>query len=408
MLCTLLAFADVQNIACTGKLGTSISFRLDIQINNIGAVAGQITYYRKDNSTRMIPVFGNKIGDEDDVDFTVYAREYDGVKVCGYITLDIKNERVVDGRWTLDTKDLAMNSLKESDVKPGTRFFNPVTSVSKAVGSYSFSYNSGSTMMPEYGGSCELTNSNGKIAWSMGQVTPNIAEGEGVSEFDCSQFDGEIDNFKFSAYVDERFVYVWRTNPEAGICHEFGNNATLEGIYVKKDFYKSTMKDLVDWTVGVDDGDREKLVAMDLLNKATEEAEKCVNGDDASQLVNLLEADPLPIKAADILGFKKVRSYQFNNGYLSSYPFFSCKMTQEMKSIVFTKTAGSQRKTGTLSRWSDYYLAFNGYYFYNGDAIVYDAEHHELGVMKKVSDRTMIMVFQRNKFGAFEVYELAK
>ena len=150
------------------------------------------------------------------------------------MTVVDNNGNFVKGNWSLVDKELNMKNIVELEPDFGKRFFHPTNNIKDAVGKYSFTYQTGNPNMPECGGHCYLVAEKGKLHWMMGQVTPNIAEGEGMASFVDSGFKGSYQNFSFEAYVDEYFVYVWRTNPDEGQVDDWGAWATLEGVYVRE------------------------------------------------------------------------------------------------------------------------------------------------------------------------------
>ncbi|MDO5447964.1 MAG: hypothetical protein Q4F34_09320 [Prevotellaceae bacterium] len=235
MCCSLIAMADVQHFSWKGNLGDNISFQLDLQVNNVGAVAGETTYFRKNGKIAKIPVYGVQIRYENESSSALLVNEYDGNKQCGTFFISVDNNgNFMKGNWSLVDKELNMKNIVELEPDFGKRFFHPTNNIKDAVGKYSFTYQTGNPNMPECGGHCYLVAEKGKLHWMMGQVTPNIAEGEGMASFVDSGFKGSYQNFSFEAYVDEYFVYVWRTNPDEGQVDDWGAWATLEGVYVRE------------------------------------------------------------------------------------------------------------------------------------------------------------------------------
>ncbi len=226
----LLAKADLKHYALEARLGESISLKLELQENSFGVLAGQSTYNRKNGSKSVISVFGNRLDDDDDT--TLLVQEYDGTKICGEFVLTLKKGAITEGRWSLNDKTYEMNSIVMLEPDYSKRFFHPVSSAAKAVGEYAFTYVSGNG--DERGGHCDLKMVGNRLKWDMAQVTPNIATGSGTSAFADSGFKGSVSEFKFEAYVDERFVYVKQTNPGEAEVDDWGAWATLQGLYVRK------------------------------------------------------------------------------------------------------------------------------------------------------------------------------
>lgn len=226
----LLAKADLTHYALEAKLGESIRVKLELQENNFGVLAGQSTYYRKNGSQSVISVFGYRIDNDDDA--TLLLNEFDGIKICGDFTLTVKDGEITEGRWALNDKSYEMNSIVKLSPDYSQRFFHPVSSASKAVGEYGFTYVG--INGDERGGHCTLKMVGNRLKWDMQQATPGLAQGTGTSVFADSGFKGREGTFKFEAYVDERFVYVKHLNPEDGGNEDWGAWATLQGLYVRK------------------------------------------------------------------------------------------------------------------------------------------------------------------------------
>lgn len=231
MLCSLIAIADVYTYSWTGKLGDNINFRLDLQESTFGTLIGEVTYFRKNGKVAKIPAYGYILNYEGQDECSYILNEYNGTKVCGTFFFEIKDGKPV-GTWNLLDKELEINNVLGCD-DPETDeidFFNPATSAN-ATGNYEFSYSRGNGL-EDCGGSCSLKVIGGKINWEMTQVTPNIAEGNGTSNFNNAYFTGKVSNFEFEAYVDKKFIYVKRTD-NSGPVDDWGMAATIEGIYVR-------------------------------------------------------------------------------------------------------------------------------------------------------------------------------
>lgn len=236
LCCALTASADVTPWAWEGKLNGNISFRLEIEESTFGTLIGQTTYFRKNGKTAVIPCYGHRVEYDDDENIVFMLDEYDGTKQCGHFYIDLCEGKLVEGNWSLLNKTYEMSHMVDLEPIPGTEhLYHPVSNIDDACGEYSFIYDSGNEFTPEYGGSCTITKTGpNTIHWSMAQVTPNIAEAEGDSEFNGSYFVGHFGDFTFEAYVDRRFIYVKNTNDSPFEMDEWGAWSTIEGIYVRK------------------------------------------------------------------------------------------------------------------------------------------------------------------------------
>ncbi len=424
-LVALMAKADLEHYAWELNLGESIKMKLELQENSFGVLAGQSTYYRKNGSESVISVFGFRLDQDEDVVFAV--KEYDGTKICGDITLYLNSGSIREGFWAMGEKSYEMNNIEVLEPDYSKRFFHPATSASKAVGEYAFNYEGGNG--DELGGHCDLKLAGNRLRWEMAQVTPNIAEGSGTSVFKDAGFIGRVSNFEFEAYVDERFVYVKRTNPEDGAVDDWGAWATLQGLYVRKGMKTtsatpakttaspaSTSKKPIDglenWKTAeyFTDDDRQDLshdFYGDALNYLTEHWNSN-NDAECQNAKKLLSAKPLPLKASELQGYGRVRSIQMKSDDVYTYNYFKCRFTWEVDNLFFEKTTGSQRKWGQLFRMNDYYINLTGCYYYEGDEITYYRDESKLvvGQLKKVAANKVVMLF-RGKDG-FELYEFAK
>lgn len=224
----MIAIASVKHYAWKGQLGTSINFKLEVQENEMGAIAGQTTYYRKNGKISVIPVYGHRINYRDATS-AIALNEYEGTKICGTFYILLKEKTVIEGNWHLMDRSYKMY-VQNVTPNQSQRFLQPITSLTQAKGEYSFTYDCG--LEDPCGGSCTLKVFGNKLKWDMVQVTPNIAEGTGTSMLQGSKFGGKTGNFHFVAYVDKHFVYVKRIND--GPLDDFGAHATLEGIYVRE------------------------------------------------------------------------------------------------------------------------------------------------------------------------------
>lgn len=234
--CALTASADVTPWAWEGKLGANISFRLEVEESTFGTLIGQTTYFRRNGKTSVIPCYGQRIEYEDDESIVFLLDEYDGTKQCGHFYIDLCEGKIVEGTWSLLDKTYEMEGMIDLEPVPGTEYlYRPISSIDEACGEYTFTYASGNPYMPEYGGSCTITKTGpNTIHWSMGQVTPNIAEAEGDSELHGAYFEGHFGEFTFEAYVDRRFIFVKNTNDGPIQMDDWGAHSTIAGIYVRE------------------------------------------------------------------------------------------------------------------------------------------------------------------------------
>lgn len=175
--------------------------------------------------------------------------------------------------------------------------------------------------------------------------------------------------------------------------------------------FSNTMKDITDYNDIDYFADRDYL-RHQLIGHLMDYIETVKKSCDAADLAlanKLFESEPLPIKASELLTYKKVRSIQFNEFGSVSYDFFNCRFYRENDELYFDKTSGSQRKWGLIGRIDDNNLAFTGCWYIGGDKKTYfhDEEHLQEGVIKKVAANKIIMVFRKDNYG-YEIYELAK
>lgn len=128
---------------------------------------------------------------------------------------------------------------------------------------------------------------------------------------------------------------------------------------------------------------------------------------DGRYLSRLVSLEPKPITLDELTDFTRVRSIQTGSNYLIAYDYFSCSFYWEGDQLCFRKTKGSQRKAGLLYQEDDLHVRFDGWWFYNGDEELNDDEHHETGIITKLSEYKAIMAID-NGDGTFEVLEFAK
>lgn len=238
-LATILCTAVAQKTySFRGKLDGRILFRLDLQQNKDGIVAGETTYYRKNGQIAKLPVVGwyrqptqQMIDNGYDV-ISIDVFEYDGTKQCGYFSVELKDGDIAGGYWLHNDKELAISDIEKTQFPPGKQYFNPVTGPAiKGEYTYSYTPNSG---MDECGGSCSLAYNKGKVHFDIGSVTPNIAEDKGVATLTGSYFTASHQDFRYKAYIDRRFVCIWSINDDYVEVDDWGAHATVEGVYIRK------------------------------------------------------------------------------------------------------------------------------------------------------------------------------
>lgn len=169
---------------------------------------------------------------------------------------------------------------------------------------------------------------------------------------------------------------------------------------------------LVDWSAKVNDNDRKTLSptwfsnALKMLNDNPQS-----NAEEPySDVRALLSSKGLPIKASELLQYKKVRTHQiFKNSGLVSYDYFGCKFYQEGQKLIFDKTGGSQRLCGEISRKDNNYLVITGARYLSGvKPLSYnDSRDGTAGIIKKVSADKVVMLC-RMMSGGYELYEFSK
>lgn len=227
------ALSIAARYAWKGKLGTNITFSLELERNINDLVIGETTYYRRNGTIRKLPVYGEYFID-DEGNESMFLNEYDGTKICGTFLLELKGNHIKEGQWRLGEKELGMTGMMSIDFSlPKTKSrFVPATA-SNIAGEFSFSYNVDDSYLPERGGSAEISISGNTLDWHMCQVTPNIAESEGNTTFTGNTFTDQTGKTRFRAWVYDKLLYVKRLNPEDGMDENFGMGASIEGIYIR-------------------------------------------------------------------------------------------------------------------------------------------------------------------------------
>ena len=232
LACMTFCMAEAQKrYSCRGQLEGGISFRLDLEQNKDGIVSGETTYYRKNGKISKIRCLGRYLkfdGGEEELSI----REFDGKKHCGYFMLNVKNGKITGGEWSLIEKTLPIESLEQTIFPSGTTYFHPATGAG-VKGEYNFLYDRGADLDP-CGGTCILKYANGKVKYDFCTVTPNIAEDSGTATLNGSYFNAAHGAYRYRVYVDRDFCCVWYTGKGYVEVDDWGHNASLEFIYVKK------------------------------------------------------------------------------------------------------------------------------------------------------------------------------
>lgn len=249
---------------------------------------------------------------------------------------------------------------------------------------------------------CNFYSNKNRLNFVRGQVTMNRcvigdAEDNGVIEsitFNDCKIDGELQE-KYDECEDD---------------YEGDGEGVYSYPYAHAEFSNS-MKDITDYTNINYFTDREYLKAAlydELLDYIETNASR-FEAEDIEKAKAFFNAEPLPIKANELLQFKRVRSIQFTDVCSVSYDFFNCRFYREDGELYFDKTSGSQRKWGLIGRINDNNLAFTGCWYIGGDKRTgfLDEEHLQEGVIKKVSSNKVMMLFKNDDRG-FEIYEIVK
>lgn len=228
----------VKTYAWEGRLGDKVDFRVDIAENEKGVICGYTTYYHPEKNY-VIPMYG--YCDRSKTGSKLTLTEFDKKRQCGMIEISLSGQTFKSGFWALGYEHLEMKSVKASKFDSEKTYFQPLSGKS-AKGSYSFYFETEKGAEPYFTGSCDIKrNGENSVKWEMEQMTPNFANGEGISQINGSYFSDELSDrgangkysycFKFWAYVDKRFVLVHCENPNDD--WGFGHGATLAGVYVK-------------------------------------------------------------------------------------------------------------------------------------------------------------------------------
>lgn len=234
-LFAISANADNKHYALQGKLGDNINFRLDLEeeqyTNN---VFGETTYFRKDGKVSKIKVYGFAY-DHEFVEGKLHSielKEFLGTKVCGYWSILLNNDTFENGMWMLNGKMYDMNEIETLPTDDAPSFIKPLN-ISDATGVYKFTYDSGNEEMPEYGGTVQFLTKKNNLAYTICQVTPNIAEVQNTT----SEFYNNIlyvrsgsRTYVIQTYEDAVFIsHYFPTDPPS---EDFGANADITGVYI--------------------------------------------------------------------------------------------------------------------------------------------------------------------------------
>jgi len=234
MLCVQNVLMAQKKYSFRGKLGQNIAFRLDLEQNKDGIIAGETTYYRKNGQVAKLRVYGWKKNAESQGFYNgdaLFLTEYDGTKQCGTFSFGVNAQGLpVEGSWSWHDKEFAFNSIEKTVFPAGVTYFHPAKGTA-INGEYSYSYTR-SNGMEDCGGTCVLKFINGKVRYEICAVTPNIAEENKTAMLNGSYFTGSHGEYRYKAYIDRNFVCIWAT--KHGEVDDWGAWATIDGIYLKK------------------------------------------------------------------------------------------------------------------------------------------------------------------------------
>lgn len=239
-LIALCANADNKYYAIEGILGDNIKFTLDLEEDEYwGHIAGEVTYYRQKSSISKIKIYGQAYDEpyEEGEFHTLYLKEFLGTKICGNWKLIFYDGNFSVGNWELGDKFLDMNQVIFHPITEPHIFLHP-HDIADAKGVYKFSYDSGNEAMPEYGGTLQLNPAyKGNLAYTVCQVTPNIAEVQNtVTDFwDHSFYIATEDDIYYRVSAYDGVVFVVHINPDDSPSDEFGAHSDIVGAYVASD-----------------------------------------------------------------------------------------------------------------------------------------------------------------------------
>lgn len=223
--------ARTTRYAWKGKMGSNISFSIDLQENADGIIAGCTTYYRKNGKTSRIPVYGHREKGDEGTSM-LYLNEFEGNSICGSYFINTSGKNFNFGTWFHNATTHELNSITPASPSTSIAYLHPVESPLSIAPYYSFQYETGNPSTPVRNGECELYLEDDKVQWRISQLGPDIAEVEGESPFDSSCFSNTKGNNLFKAYVDKYFVLITPTNPDAP-ASGFSSWTTFDGIYVR-------------------------------------------------------------------------------------------------------------------------------------------------------------------------------
>lgn len=131
------------------------------------------------------------------------------------------------------------------------------------------------------------------------------------------------------------------------------------------------------------------------------------DGGDGQYTSRLISAEHQPLTLDELTEYTRVRSIQLTKYGLVAYDYFNCMIFWEVNQLCFRKTGGSQRKSGLLNPVDDTHVEFDGWWFINGDEQVNDEEHHQTGILTKLTRYKVIMAIDKGD-GSYEILEFAK
>lgn len=246
MMTVNMLSAHAENVSWQGKLGDNINVRIDLEMNEMGYVGGQTTYFRKNGKKSIIPLAGYRKYNEGNWD--LFLTEHVGTKYCGYYMMTIDQElNLMDGVWSFGDTQHEMNNMQKLPNEKTQTFLTPVK-YGEGDGVYSFTVKSNNPTMPEYGGTAEICFEHKYVSYHFCQVTPNIAETYGSeSEVYENTYYFQVGDYYYHAGIYKDCVIVRREGMNPGSPDSFGANADIAGIYFKtKDALSEEVKHAFD------------------------------------------------------------------------------------------------------------------------------------------------------------------
>lgn len=128
--------------------------------------------------------------------------------------------------------------------------------------------------------------------------------------------------------------------------------------------------------------------------------------DKISKMVN---SKKLPISSQEFLNYRRVKSIQCNMMRLgiNEYSFMPCKFSYKDGKLFFQKTGGSQRRSGYLyQKDASSYVFLGGWSVNNDPQTTYDSSHRLAGILYKVAQNIMIMIFAGDY--EYEIYYITR